>query len=276
MTLPIVVAARERLAGRPLVGLLDDAVITLFELYPVEQKVLAALLLAEGNILEASMLAGTSEAGFKQALDNLAARQLVSVKAGVVDLSLMQAKLRVETAQEAERDEERIPQPKVVLQGVRATAFGLAKTSNNPGTALGRVYAYLYGRTTRNYAVLGKIAAALGGKRAVEFFLEHMFDPFEGDPLTELLPQAIWLSQAANGQLRGEGSPDPAEQDKERLAEDRASWEARMQRWLDYGNEAATVLGIQNAGYAPFQMEMLLRQVKLDFQRWRDEGEPKL
>ena len=37
----------------------------------------------------------------QQALDNLAARQLLSVKAGVVDLSLMQAKLRVETDSEA-------------------------------------------------------------------------------------------------------------------------------------------------------------------------------
>ena len=36
MTLAIVEAARARLAGRPLVGLLDDAVIALFELYPAE------------------------------------------------------------------------------------------------------------------------------------------------------------------------------------------------------------------------------------------------
>src|SRR5437870_1498905 len=122
MALPIVEAARTRLARRPLVGLLDDAVITLFELYPVEQKVLAALLMADGKVLEASELAGTSEASFKQALDNLAARQLLSVKAGVVDLSLMQAKLRVETDDEADR-EQNIPQPRVVLQGVRATAF---------------------------------------------------------------------------------------------------------------------------------------------------------
>src|ERR1041384_4143461 len=84
MALPIVEAARTRLAGRPLAGLLDDAVITLFELYPVEQKVLAAILLAEGNVLEATKLAGTSDAAFKQALDNLAARQLLTVKAGMV------------------------------------------------------------------------------------------------------------------------------------------------------------------------------------------------
>src|SRR5215218_7996893 len=100
MALPIVEAARTRLAGRPLVGLLDDAVITLFELYPVEQKVLAALLLADGNLLEATKLAGTSEAGFKEALDNLAVRQLLTVRSGMVDLSLMQAKLRVEADNE--------------------------------------------------------------------------------------------------------------------------------------------------------------------------------
>jgi hypothetical protein len=276
MALPIVEAARTRLAGRPLVGLLDDAVITLFELYPVEQKVLAALLLAEGNILAATELAGTSEAGFKQALDNLAARQLLSVKAGVVDLSLMQAKLRVQTDDEAER-EQNIPQPRVVLQGVRATAFGLAKTSNNPGAALGRVYAYLYGRTTRNYAVLGKIAAAIGGKRAVELMLAHMFDDFGAeDPLMALLPQAIWMGQAANGQLRGENSPDQEEQAKEIHAEDRASWEFRMQRWLDYGSEEAAFAGVQSAGYAPFQMEMLLRQVRLDYARYREAGEPSI
>src|SRR4051794_32136979 len=276
MALPIVEAARTRLTGRPLVGLLDDAVITLFELYPAEQKVLAALLLADGKVLEATELAGTSEASFKQALDNLAARQLLSVKAGVVDLSLMQAKLRVETDSEADT-EQNIPQPKVVLQGVRATAFGLAKTSKNPGTALGRVYAYLYGRTTRNYAVLGKIAAAIGGKRAVELMLAHMFDDFGAeDPLMALLPQAIWMGQSLNGQLRGEGAPDQEEQAKEIHAEDRASWEFRMQRWLDYGTEDKAIASIQDAGYGTIQMEMLLRQVRLDFARYREAGEPNL
>ena len=276
MALQIVEAARERLAGRPLVELLDDAVITLFELYPAEQKVLAALLLAAGNVLEASKLAGISEAAFKQSLDNLAARQLLTIKAGVVDLSLAQAKLRVEIPDEAEQDDEHIPQPKVVLQGVRATAFGLAKTSTNPGTALGRVYAYLYGRTTRNYAVLGKIASALGGKRAVEFFLDHMFDQFNGDPLMELLPQAIWLGKAANGQLRSDNSPDEEQQDREKLAEDRASWEARMQRWLYFGSETAAITDVENGGYNELQTTLLVRQVRLDFQRWRDEGEPDL
>lgn len=280
MTLAIVEAARARLAGRPLVGLLDDAVIALFELYPAEQKVLAALLLAEGNVLEATKLAGTSDAAFKQALDNLATRQLLTVKSGLVDLSLMQAKLRVETFDEAEREED-IPQPKVVLQGVRATAFGLAKTSNNAGVALGRVYAYLYGRTTRNYAVLGKMASAIGGKRAVELLLEHMFDDFGNkDPLTEMLPQAIWMGQAANGKLRGENSPDEAEQNKEILAEDRASWEARMRNWMNEGGELHALAGIDQAEadhlINPFQAQMQRRQVELDFNRWREEGEPDL
>lgn len=281
--LPIVDAARERLADKPdLLALLDDAVLAYFELVPAEVKALCGLLLAGGEVLEASKLAGTSNASFQIALDNLTKRGLVEVKQGKADLAGLQARLRVESENEADRDEG-IPEPKIVFRSILEQVVSLATSHNNPSIGLGRAYAFIFGKKARNFPVLGRIAKELGARRAARFFLEHALDDFQGrEPLMELLPQALWLAAAIrNGGVRPEDAPNVAERNAELSAEAEAAWRDRMKRWnFEYGGEMHALATIdQNEADSllnEYQAEAMRRQVKLDFQRWRERGEPEL
>lgn len=282
--LPIVEAARERLSDKPeLLALLDDAVLAHFELVPAEVKALCGLLLAGGNLLEASRLAGTSSASFQIALDNLAKRNLVEVKSGQVDLAGLQARLRVEGVNEADRDELGIPEPKIVFRSLLEQVIALATSHNNPSVGLGRAYAFIFGRKTKNFPVLGRIAKELGARRAARFLLEHALDDFGGqEPLTALLPQALWLAAAIrNGGVRPEDAPDLAERAAELTAEAEHAWRERMRRWdYEYGGELHALATIdQNEAdklLNEYQAEAMRRQVKLDYDLWRKRGEPKL
>lgn len=281
--LPIVEAARARLADKPdLLAMIDDAVLAHFELVPAEVKALCGLLLAGGNLLEASKLAGTSSASFQIALDNLSKRNLVEVKSGQVDLAGLQARLRVETENEADRDELGIPEPKIVFRSVLEQVIALATSHNNPSIGLGRAYAFVYGQKPRNFPVLGMIAKELGARRAARFFLEHALDEFQGrEPLMELLPQARWLGAALrNGGVRPDEAPDLKERAAELSAEAEAAWRDRMARWNNEGGELHALARIdqnQADGFLnEYQAEAMARQVKIDFDLWRKRGEPKL
>lgn len=285
MALPIVERARERLADRPdLLQLVDDAVVAQFGLYAAEVKVLAALLLTDGSLLEAAKLTGTSNAAFQVAFDNLTARGLATVQKGHVSLEGMQQQLKVETDEEAAR-EANIPQPVIVLRSVPEQVAALARSSLNGAAALGRVYAFLFGRRASNYPLLGRFVKEFGSAgKAGRFLLEHLLDDFQGkEPLMALLPLAI----AVNRGWRPDDAPDVEEQKAEASRADEASWRARMKRWLNNGGleqnladldqwEHDSAMDYVDRYLSPEQAEADRRQVRLDFARYDKEGRPEL
>lgn len=281
----LVEQARVVLSSRPdLAQLLDDSVISHFELTPLEAKVFAALLVEDGNALTASercIQEGMRAGQINASLQSLEQRELVA-RSGPSSYSLepAQQRLRVELPEEPEPGEPgEPPDRKVVLRPLREVVCEMAASARTPAAGLGRVYAFLYGRRPqqRTYGLLGKLASLLGVREGALFLLEHCSTGYAKDPLVELIPLAVARSRG----WRPEDAPDEAEQRREREQAESVAWRQRMQRWFfEYGGKEGAIKSVNEAEFlgrvTPDQAGATKRQISKDFERWEQEGRPAL
>lgn len=281
MTYTIVERVRERYTEHPdLAQLFDDSVVSFFDLTPPEVKVLAALLLSDGDDEQARPLTELAPRAFNLTVASLADKGLVAAVEGRLSLEPAQRRLRMEWADEVPWWKDHTAPPrKVVFRPIREQVAVLARSGQSPAAGLAAVYAWLYGRrlARKDFGVLGKLANQLGTVRAGLFLLEHCCDHFDGDPLQELIPLATFLG---NG---GRTEEDVAEDEEIRKGwqdADEASWRARMLRWHNEGGKLHALAGIDAAEDAgliwPEQAEADRRQVELDYARWEAAGQPEV
>lgn len=239
---------------------INDAIIARFELYPAETKLLQ-------RFINGERFPETPTTSEKVALSNLEARALIKVKDGTVDLTPFWA-----LTQTVEDDEDETPEAVIIFRPLSEQVLGLVKSAPNSAAGLARVYQFVFGRETKQYPALGKIANELGVRRAALFFLEHCLFEFEGEePLKVLLPKALSLAGAVrNGGYRPEEAPTEDEQRRERVSAEETAWRLRMQKWLDFGGEVHALATIAYDGaeqdWSVSQIAATQRQIELDFQ----------
>lgn len=278
--LPIQERFQQAYTERPdFLALVAEETVTAYKLSPPEIKVLcAALLVEDGDIYKALELTGLDTDLFKMGLQSLRKKGLATYSAGKIGVEPMQRTLRVQTPEEVLTLDKLEPPPvKLVPRSLREVVISMARGGKTPAAGLGAVYSFVFGEVPlgRDYGMLGKIANTLGVDKAALLMLERATWAFDQNPLSVL----IAMAQARSTEWRPEDAPDVEEQRTEYQAIERASWVARMKRWLVLGGsyaqvEEATLRAHAAGELSAEQNRADQRQARIDFDRWEAEGRP--
>ena len=222
-----------------------------------EMRVLASLLVAGGNYAEARKLLPNFD---KLVFD----RQAVSLNSkGWIDredslIVFDDARLRLQTPEEPERERGERPAIKVVKRPMRERLVMLVQQGKNPVSGLADVFTELYGGTVsgRMWGQLGKVLNALGPSRAPVFLLQHAHKPMER-PLDELMGLAIAIG-------KGLGNVQTAEVVEARKANART---------MDYAALKSRLRIYHSLDAIP---EHLASQYERDIMEWERLGAPPL
>lgn len=210
--------ARKAYRGEELGSILHEDTAILLGLTPGELKAFAALLLLEGDLQDAQLLAarnGIANQRFDALLQSLVARQLIELNEGKVSFAPAEQTLRGLRADEVAFEEGEEPSTKLVLQPLRVRVVALARQLENPAASLGLVYQLVFGAVPqgKEWGLLGIIAKALGRDKAALLLLENATNPSP-----TLLHDLVGMAKARAKGFRPADAPNETEQARYMLA----------------------------------------------------------